>query len=187
MGRSRRRPGTSLLKISKTPLIRHALKVTHRARTIETTSLPNQQSKRASYVYHWSCRNAGRTRFTVISTDRSGKRLKATRTTRIPTCADVEKKVRNEQRQAAKERAKERAVHDCSSNRPLGQTGAWYGDMSVRNLSCYRGQRALRGAWFSQGGVRVRGWSCYQLGTYGDGGIFRCVRGSSAMRFAAGG
>jgi hypothetical protein len=79
------------------------------------------------------------------------------------------------------------AVRDCSGNRPLGQTGAWYGDMSVRNLSCHRAQRALRGAWFSQGGVRVRGWSCYQIGTYGDGVIFRCVRGSKAMRFSAGG
>jgi hypothetical protein len=38
------------------------------------------------------------------------------------------------------------AVRDCSGNRPLGQTGAWYGDMSVRNLSCHRAQRALRGA-----------------------------------------
>ena len=49
------------------------------------------------------------------------------------------------------------AVRDCSGNRPLGQTGAWYGDLSVRNLSCHRAQRALRGAWLSRGGVRVQG------------------------------
>jgi len=79
------------------------------------------------------------------------------------------------------------AVRDCPGNRPLAQTGAWYGDMSVRNLSCHRARGALRGAWFSQGGVRVRGWSCYQIGTYSDGAIFLCVRGSRAVRFSAGG
>jgi len=79
------------------------------------------------------------------------------------------------------------AVRDCPGNRPLGQTGAWYGDMSVRNLSCHRARRALRGSWFSRGGMRVRGWSCYQIGTYGDGAIFRFFRGSRAMRFSAGG
>ena len=79
-------------------------------------------------------------------------------------------------------------VKDCSGNRPYGNTGAWYGDLSVRNITCRSARTLLRSARFTRRGkARVRGFSCSQIGTYGDGGIFRCTRGGKAMRFSAGG
>lgn len=85
------------------------------------------------------------------------------------------------------DRAHADVVKDCAGNRPLGQTGAWYGDLSVRNMTCRRAHRLLRTARLVDGNVRVRRFSCRLIGTYGDGGIYRCTRGGKAMRFSAGG
>jgi hypothetical protein len=78
-------------------------------------------------------------------------------------------------------------VRDCPGNRRLGHTIVYYGDLSVRNMACASGRRALRRARLRNGGVAVPGWSCRMIGTYSDGGIFRCTRGGKAMRFKAGG
>ena len=78
-------------------------------------------------------------------------------------------------------------VRDCPGNRPLARTGAWYGDLSVRNMSCRRARRALGTARFRGRRIVIRGWSCKTIGYYQDGGIFRCTQYSDAMRFSAGG
>ena len=78
-------------------------------------------------------------------------------------------------------------VRSCQGNHRLGNTGVWYGDLSVRNMTCRRGRRFVHGARLSNGGVVVAGWSCRLIGYYGDGGIFRCTRDRRAMRFSAGG
>lgn len=79
-------------------------------------------------------------------------------------------------------------VVDCAGNRPLADTGIWYGDLSVRNMSCRRGRRLLSQASLtSRGGVRVPRYRCRLIGHYGDGGIFRCTRMQYALRFSAGG
>ena len=84
-------------------------------------------------------------------------------------------------------RAAADVVRDCSGNRKLGRTGVYYGDLSVRNISCRGAYRRLRSARLGSSGVVVPGWSCRQIGTYGDGGIYRCTRSRYAMRFSAGG
>ena len=76
-------------------------------------------------------------------------------------------------------------VRSCVGNRPLGDTGMWYGDLSVRNIRCWRGHRLLRSADYD-GDMRIAGWRCSLIGT-SDGGIFRCTRGDRAIRFSAGG
>jgi hypothetical protein len=78
-------------------------------------------------------------------------------------------------------------VRSCPGNRPLGNTGVWYGDLSVRNMSCRRGRRVLRRARLRNGRILVSGWRCRLIGYYRDGGIFRCTRDRRAMRFSAGG
>jgi hypothetical protein len=78
-------------------------------------------------------------------------------------------------------------VASCPGNRELGNTGVYYGDLSVRNLSCRQGRRLLRTATLRSGGVRIRGYKCRLIGTYGDGGIYRCTRKHYALRFSAGG
>ena len=79
-------------------------------------------------------------------------------------------------------------VVSCPGNRRLGTTFVYYGDLSVRNMSCRRGRRLLRAARLTRsGGVRIERYRCRLIGTYGDGGIFRCVRGRYALRFKAGG
>lgn len=78
-------------------------------------------------------------------------------------------------------------VHSCPGNRKLGDTGVYYGGLSVRNMSCRRGRELLRDATLRNGGVRVPGYKCRQIGTYGDGGIYRCTHKRYALRFSAGG
>jgi hypothetical protein len=64
----------------------------------------------------------------------------------------------------------------------------YVGDVSVRNTSCRRASALLQTtAYFTSHGVRMRGWRCSSIGTYEDGGIFRCTRGRMAIRFSAGG
>ena len=84
------------------------------------------------------------------------------------------------------------AVRDCPGNRPLGQTGARYGDMSVRNLSlslvrgsggcpldapsqAKRGSSHGSGPFTRQGGTRIGvvGWLCVRVPA--SGGM--CARG----------
>lgn len=80
-------------------------------------------------------------------------------------------------------------VKDCpqAEGRAFGKTGAYYGDLSVRNISCRTGMKSLQTARFTDRNVRVRGYACTQIGTYQDGGIFRCTAGRRALRFSAGG
>ena len=80
-------------------------------------------------------------------------------------------------------------VRSCSGNYPLGSTGAWYGDLSVRNMRCRRAHRILSGHRIgtTRHSLLIPGWRCPVIGYYGDGGIFRCTRPGRAMRFSAGG
>ncbi len=78
-------------------------------------------------------------------------------------------------------------VRSCSGNYPLGSTALWYGDLSVRNVTCRKGKRLLRSADYRGGNVRIRNWRCSLIGYYGDGGIYRCTNGGKAIRFSAGG
>ena len=80
-------------------------------------------------------------------------------------------------------------VRDCpqAEGRKFGNTGAYYGDLSVRNISCRTGMRVLRTGRFVNGKARLRGYRCSMIGTYSDGGIFRCTAGNRALRFSAGG
>jgi len=63
------------------------------------------------------------------------------------------------------------------------------GDVSVRNMTCDRARVALQTTAYldRRGKMRVYGYACSQIGTYGDGGIFRCTKGKTAVRFSAGG
>lgn len=79
-------------------------------------------------------------------------------------------------------------VRDCPGNRKLGDTGVYYGDLSVRNMTCGLGRNLLRRATLSDSGTpRIPGYRCRLIGTYPDGGIYRCTRKSRALRFEAGG
>lgn len=80
-------------------------------------------------------------------------------------------------------------VRDCpqGEGRMFGNTGAYYGDLSVRNITCATGLRLMRTGRFVNGKARIRGYRCSTIGTYGDGGIFRCTAGRRALRFKAGG
>jgi hypothetical protein len=79
-------------------------------------------------------------------------------------------------------------VRSCPGNHRLPNTPVWYGDLSVRNMTCRRGRQSLHGARLTNSGhVGVAGWSCRLIGHYYDGGIFRCTRARRAMRFSAGG
>ena len=69
----------------------------------------------------------------------------------------------------------------------FGSTGASYGDVSVRNVTCRTAIRLLDRGRLVDGRVRVRGYRCRLIGTYGDGGIYRCTAGGRAIRFSAGG
>lgn len=79
------------------------------------------------------------------------------------------------------------AVRTCPGNRELGDTGVYYGNLSVRNISCRQGRRLLQDASLRNGGIRIRRYRCRLIGTYGDGGIYRCTRKHHALRFSAGG
>lgn len=79
-------------------------------------------------------------------------------------------------------------VVTCGGNHPLANTGVWYGDMSVRNMSCRRGRRLLaKGSLTRRGRIRIPRYDCKLIGYYGDGGNYRCTRGRYALRFSAGG
>lgn len=79
-------------------------------------------------------------------------------------------------------------VRSCPGNHPLGGSGPiWYGDLSVRNLSCSTGHSLLRRASYRYPLPVVAGFTCRQVGTYGDGAIYRCVSEARAIRFSAGG
>ncbi len=79
-------------------------------------------------------------------------------------------------------------VRSCSGNYRFGDTDIWYGDLSVRNMTCRRGKIIIkRNGYLKHGKAKVAGWRCRLIGYYGDGGIYRCTRGDTAMRFSAGG
>ena len=64
----------------------------------------------------------------------------------------------------------------------------YLGDVSVRNTTCRRASVLLQtAAYYSGRSVRLRGWRCTTVGTYADGGVFRCTRTGMAIRFSAGG
>ena len=64
------------------------------------------------------------------------------------------------------------------------------GDFSVRNMSCSAAHRAIsRSRLLRSGNIRTRGFHCYLLKSYRQGGTVigadvRCVAGARAFRFS---
>lgn len=64
------------------------------------------------------------------------------------------------------------------------------GNLSVRNMSCSAAHRAIsRGRLLRSGNIRTRGFYCYPLKRYRQGGTvlgadIRCVSGTRAFRFS---
>jgi len=80
-------------------------------------------------------------------------------------------------------------VHSCPGlDGAETKAAGFVGDVSVRNTSCRRASVLLQtAAYYDAGGMHIRGWQCATIGSYSDGGIFRCTRGNAAIRFSAGG
>lgn len=60
-------------------------------------------------------------------------------------------------------------------------------DMTVRNMACGTAKRAVKRGDFSANGFKTRGWRCRQIGTYQEGGLYRCTAGRRAFRWTSGG
>jgi hypothetical protein len=79
-------------------------------------------------------------------------------------------------------------VHSCPGLDRAETAAGCVGNVSVRNISCRHASVLLQtAAYYDAGGMHVRGWRCATIGSYSDGGIFRCARGGAAIRFSAGG
>jgi hypothetical protein len=60
-------------------------------------------------------------------------------------------------------------------------------DIRVRNGSCVTAKRTVRKARFRpNGGVSVKGWRCRQVGSYYEGGYYRCNRHRTTIQFGFG-
>jgi hypothetical protein len=77
-------------------------------------------------------------------------------------------------------------VRDCPGSGRFDV--AYYGSLSVRNMTCRRGRRLLSTGYLTRrGAARIPRYRCRRIGSYGDGAIYRCTRSIYALRVSIGG